>query len=932
MSSYSLPLAGGVTGQILHPLNVATVMSEVLYCTLRSFSPATLVIKRVRRSRSGRHGTASSQHRRPHSQHRPTSVVSGGEDANDGGGSSVAPSVVEDDRGSTQHHNESEVDSVVSRGGGDVETDAVGRRSASGHRSQHGVPSGDSAHRRHRSSSSGRRGGGEGLKEDGARTHSSSRRHHSKESPAEGGRKAQEEDAAGEHRPLRARSADETRTRLLQGGKNGGGSGSGRHTPSPSSARRSRSDEGRSSGARPSATSLQGLSSSARLHSNNSSFGSTSGPPPPPPPPMLGKPPLSGRRSTATPSTPHDAGTGSAGGALLQPPPSLTPRSRSPHGGKSTPTSAGRGREEAERGGAPQRTPSGHRRRHHQRTMSSSSPTGRPHHRTHGTSRSGTGKTLRERMAGIDCTSQAYFLAHVLRAVPVLAVHVVCELERQVAALPMLRFRDIGRRAVALLGCYLPLPASSTTATTTSAAPTSRAKETRSTVATGGGGALLSDVGTTSSFLIARTVCRLVDTYLEEDYFLDDSMVARNLRSKRFSRQAIGWTLRLASHTLLDPVFLSVVVPLLCVASYDQGPDSDGRLTPGPVWTVPGMLRAAVNSGASVLLEFLVKPTFSQLVNRAVVTVCESTEYVIMRRYRTWSDEEDDEEESEGLYSDEEEDGEVEAAPDGKGDSAAALGRGAAAAATASEGTGSSRAVTPRSTALGEEATAAGGGDEKGGGGSSSQAKEARLRRRLARERRAQRELRQAQRDAAARRAVFRAIIYRVVASLVAQCVVNHPLEVLAEVLRGRATMNALGLLAPYDQATTAADGLSWPHVRRFFRDHYIADAVGAEDGAGGVPPAVAMLRDAGAAIGHEIRMVSASVRDVSGHGPAIDQLMRRAREGIASGARPSARESVELLRESVFSCGPLYEGVQFTVMDRLLSFYMAVWTRLTKQ
>ena len=45
-----------------------------------------------------------------------------------------------------------------------------------------------------------------------------------------------------------------------------------------------------------------------------------------------------------------------------------------------------------------------------------------------------------------------------------------------------------------------------------------------------------------------------------------------------------------------------------------------------------------------------------------------------------------------------------------------------------------------------------------------------------------------------------------------------------------------------------------------------------------------------------------------------------------------SATDSAEFLMRSALSLSPFYYGLQFTVIDKVLTFYMAVWTRLTKQ
>ncbi|CCW64874.1 unnamed protein product [Phytomonas sp. EM1] len=410
-------------------------------------------------------------------------------------------------------------------------------------------------------------------------------------------------------------------------------------------------------------------------------------------------------------------------------------------------------------------------------------------------------------------------------------------------------------------------------------------------------------------FHVLRVMMQMIDDYLEGVLFLDKSLVVRNLRSRRITRQIVGWGLRLTSRTILDTILLSIVTPIL-LASADHFPNtfSNIRVTPS------GILRGLGCGAAGVLLQGVVIPIVSQLVNRGVVTVFEGVEYVLLRRYATFSPDDDDD--------DDEDENEEEGEGEGEGEEGDAV----------SSQAGSLRSHPLESDAEGVESKrpAASFPPTSSSHAEPDEVGARQLRRKLrreAREFRRQRRARIARREAAARQAVLRAILYRVSAALVAQCAVEHPLNVLVELLRGRAMMHGGGLLRCYDE-TTGEDAMGWVGLKRFAWKLFCPAARGEGDG---IPHGVWLLRQLGAAIGEEIQVLTACIQTASGQSEAIYRLKRYAIDTIRAGGRPSAWESAELMVRCALSFGPLYYDTQLTALDKLLGFYMAIWTRLTK-
>nr|CAJ2480490.1 unnamed protein product [Leishmania braziliensis] len=508
------------------------------------------------------------------------------------------------------------------------------------------------------------------------------------------------------------------------------------------------------------------------------------------------------------------------------------------------------------------------------------------------------------RMQARNMTRQAHLIDHVIHAVPVLIVHYCCKLKRQLATLPLLCFCDL-----------LPSPGTADTRGSTGGAAA--------------GAAAAAWLPTEERFeklpapdaahlLLTRWMLAATESYIEKLFF-DGSLVVRQLRSKRTPRRLLGWGLRLASHAVFDPLLLSIVVPMLL--SWGATPLTGDALSllPSPpprvLFTVPGAIRGLMISTVGVITQRLVMPLASQLVDRAVLTVFEAVEYLLMRRYARWSEGEDEDDD----YNGDDEDN----------DDRASLASGV------SEGAHSKQRVSASTAAITI--------DGDGPSGTATISAENRVQReqlqlrRERRERHKRRERRQAEREHAMKLAILRAIVYRVVASLAAQSFIDHPLSVLVELLRGRATLHLMGLLQPYATMTAASDGLSWANLWQYVL--HLADenvtvrgAMKRGDADEGVPPLVTALRRAGRAIAQEVVVLTSSVLTTSGQTEAIATVQQRAAQTIAQGGIPSAADSADFMTRTLLSLSPFYYGIQFTMIDKVLSFYMAVWTRLTKQ
>ncbi|GET92614.1 hypothetical protein, conserved [Leishmania tarentolae] len=736
------------------------------------------------------------------------------------------------------------------------------RRSA---RSAAGVPSSERPHRRHRSDSG-----------DPAATLTGQRRHRHSSAESDKNSRGANEGVPAASASRRTRSAEEP---LVMSRRASTDSGSSSVTnalgSSGSRVRRSHSDSSRSR-ATVSPGDQVGLGS-GRTRVANAPVGRSLVPPPPVT--DIGKPPLSSRRlsSSGTAASTPDVATRSrhrhhrsgSGGGLS----SSSQRSSRSHRSDNSDDNAGSSVMVIRDGeAAPLRS-----------KMAAWSPT-----------------SWWQRTRAKNVTRTAYLIDHVIHAVPVAIVHYCCELKRQLVTLPLLRFSDL-----------LPSPSTAKPRCNTYESPESAAAATW--LPTEGCFEML-PAPHVAHLLFMRWMLAVTESYIEKLFF-DQSLVVRQLRSKRTRRRLLGWGLRLVSHTVFDPFLLSIVVPLLLSWGATFNADNASSLLPSPpprvLFTVSGAVRGLVMSAAGVTIQQLLMPLASHLVDRAVLTFFEAVEYLIMRRYARWSDDDDED------YSKD----------DNDEDDRASFASGV-----------SEVAGSPQNVSMSVVTIAPSEGREGGAATLSAEKHVDHVQRRLRREQRKRRERRKAEREHAMRLAILRAIVYRVVASLAAQSLIDHPLSVLVELLRGRATLHFTGLLQPYATMTAANDGLSWKSLWRYalqLADPTVAvrnATKGRDADEEGVPAPVTVLRRAGRAITQEVVVISSSVLTASGQTEAIAAVQQRAAQTVAQGGIPSAADSADFLVRTLLSLSPFYYGVQFTVIDKVLSFYMAVWTRLTKQ
>lgn len=862
MDALMLPLAPGSTTAILHPINVFGASWAILRHALRSLNPDTAIVRRTHHSRS---------------------------------------------RGAATESRAADTASIASSRATRQSNASAAMAGATG--------SGTRRHHRHRTPSQKSESAGDGTAAVMPPSSSSSaRRTRSAEEPLAAARRA-------------AASASYNGDSAVAGGIGVGDAEAPGHR-----VRRSHSDgvRGRTRRRDPNNASADGSGSDAitpRLSaphplSSAAAAAAASGLTPPlaPPPSTsrpLGKPPLSSRHRSASSTADGEAGAGTAAAASS----SRHRHHRSGSGSGGLSSSSGgrssRGRRVAEdeesnegsviviRDGAGISLGSVTAGWPLLSSLTAAKP---------GTSFSWSPRTWWGRLRTEKVTQSALLMNHVLHAVPVMLVHYCCELKCQLVTLPLLRFSDLYVKFAPAKGCASSRPPDVAAAADGKHRSHAAAAATLATSSTHHDTEVVtadwppteeafekSSASTAAHLLLMRWMLQAVDSYIEKLFFLDETLVVRQLRSKRTLRRVVGWTLRLVSHTVFDPFLLSIVVPMLL--SPPSCSTASSAEVPRVLFTVPGMIRGLGISAASVVVQHVVMPTASRLVYRAVLTAFEVVEYLMMRRYAHWSDEEDNEDD----------DFEVD-----DGASIASGTSGATSiAASGGVGGGESRSVSQQSTgsATAEERTR----------------REQRHLRHERRERRRRREQRQAARDQATRRAILRAIVYRVVSSVVAQSVVDHPLRVVVELLRGRATLHLTGMLTPYAGMTAAQDGLSWAQVWRYAASLTEPVASGVDD-YDGVPPAVVALRRAGRDAAHELWVISSSVLDNSGQRAALAAVEQRAADKRAQGEVTSATDSAEFLMRSALSLSPFYYGLQFTVIDKVLTFYMAVWTRLTKQ
>ncbi|KAG8340607.1 hypothetical protein ERJ75_000760400 [Trypanosoma vivax] len=362
-------------------------------------------------------------------------------------------------------------------------------------------------------------------------------------------------------------------------------------------------------------------------------------------------------------------------------------------------------------------------------------------------------------------------------------------------------------------------------------------------------------------FLLTRCLLTMVQRHLLERICFETNIIVQRLRSKRTYRHVMGLAMMLASHTLTDPVANSILSTILLCTVQDYSPVS------GPLrYTPVGLCTAALTGGVGVVLELAVVPVSVQFCQRVIVRICEGVEYLFLRRYRSLG-------QSQG------------------------------------HGIGKQMIIIP-SSSVGDLASS---GEESGHDsrltGNRAGILEERPHQGFANDK--------------ASHPVLRAIIYRVSAALIAQCLVQHPISVVARVLYGRAVLHATGSLKMYSCAPSAP--LTWSRFSEIFgsyeRDKNFC-------GASGGVSVLGLLRRVSHVIGYEINTVYSSVVTCSSQGGAIADLFAQTRNrrglNLASGL-----ESLELMIRTIASYMPLYTSVHLTAMDKLLSFYMDMWVRL---
>ncbi|KEG11531.1 hypothetical protein DQ04_02531070 [Trypanosoma grayi] len=503
-----------------------------------------------------------------------------------------------------------------------------------------------------------------------------------------------------------------------------------------------------------------------------------------------------------------------------------------------------------------------------------------------------------------DVTKQAVLLLHVLRSTPVMLLHFLCQLKTDAVTLPLLRFRDLSgtaKRLVCLNEAALFAP------------------------------------DFVLAFVVTRVLLSVGKHYLMERAFLETNLVVRSLRSRRTWRNVSAWAMTLTSHTVTDPVAFSVLTPVLLNRVRDLSPVT------GPLrYTPAGVCRGVAVGFAGVVLEMLVVPLASQMCQRAVVRIVDGTEYVLLRRYarrallhgagsttnsRNVSEMGDHED-----HNIDDDNG------DGRDPNSSRLSAHSHRSTVPARGDNDTSNISTSSKA--ERALQKHGSRTATAGAAATAKTKMSEEDRERRRRRAEKQ--EAERAAEAEhRLIMRALMYRVAAALIAQCLVQHPLTVLAHMLYSRAVLHATGLLEEYDDAPAVP--LTW---RLFLQLLRRSSDAGVKQSSG--VPAVEVLRSIGAFIGHEVSMVGSSIRGCSAQDAAIRELVQRAEQNRSSsssssssdnnmdvggfGSRASALESAELMVRSTASLSPLFWAMHFTAIDKLLGFYMAVWVRLRRE
>nr|CCD12937.1 unnamed protein product [Trypanosoma congolense IL3000] len=317
----------------------------------------------------------------------------------------------------------------------------------------------------------------------------------------------------------------------------------------------------------------------------------------------------------------------------------------------------------------------------------------------------------------IDVTRATLLLLHVLRAMPVVLLHFFTQLRTDAATLELLRFDDLRATAVDLMifdenAIFVP------------------------------------EFGW--DFIITRCLLSAAQQYALGRVCLETNFVVLCLRSRRTHRRLIGWALRLASHTLIDPITCSVVSSMLLCTVRDYSPVT------GPLRYTPRGLCAAVTIGfMGAVLDLLIVPTATIYCQRVVVCIYEGSEYILTRRYATRD-----------LMRHEAADGYTSSCLD---------------SIAVSE---DDREAIHTASLVGEGVSADHSRLHRRHVDPHCEGEETHL-------------------------PILRAIIFRVVGVLVSHCLVQHPLGVLSRMLYSRAVLHSTGLLEAYANSSTEVISLS---------------------------------------------------------------------------------------------------------------------------
>lgn len=582
-------------------------------------------------------------------------------------------------------------------------------------------------------------------------------------------------------------------------------------------------------------------------------------------------------------------------------------------------------------------------------------------------------------------TTLATYSTHFYHSVPVLFLHYLCELQQQQAALPILLFSDVSERGKDCLFPFIPfrteLPCNTSSPEVTLPSLSTSLKNKCHFFSPEGNkfGALFSSSASpgsddsssgmdcaspvvdnamfTPSFLVLREMGRLLFSYIVDLFFMDNTMVVRQLRSRHYTKRLVGWCARICSHSLLDPIFLSVLSPIVCVTVKDFSRS-------GPIrFSIPGCLNGLAWSIGLVVIQGFVLPTLSHLVNRATVTMLEALEYFIQRRYAyldpfasPFSDTSTASFSPRHLYE-EEDSNALTAFPSRTGGETPPLSPSRSLSTQSFQQPHSEQQrsvpdsniqdVTASSVRIlldlytkKEKSSEVNVRNEKDGEAAEAQHYRDQKKRFVDSHKKTHhgRQKRLKALESRAQEIVLRAIFYRMISLLVAQVAVDHPMNVLLEGMRGRAMMHYLGLLTAYDTQEELSGAFSpfhwsgWCSYWRYLRSDVCRRSQRDEEDENtnrnyfSFPPLVWILRAIWEKMGKEMEIMWNSIVRASEESVAISQLLRQVSQ---SGKLPSVGDSFQLAWHSCTALRSLYSGTFFSVFDTLASFYMATWKRL---